>query len=30
MHPKTAAGHVDTKIAFTHIPEKEEFYECFP
>ena len=25
--PKTAAGHVGTKIAFTRIPEKEEFYE---
>ncbi|MGH1379235.1 MAG: Y-family DNA polymerase [Alphaproteobacteria bacterium] len=27
MHQKTAADHVGTKIAFTRIPEKEEFHE---
>ncbi len=25
--PKTSAGHIGTKIAFTRIPEQEEFYE---
>ena len=27
MHQKTSADHVGTKIAFTRIPEKEEFHE---
>ena len=26
-YPKTSAGHVGTKIAFTRVPEKEEFAE---
>lgn len=27
MMPKTSAGYVGTKIAFTHIPEQDEFHE---
>jgi DNA polymerase-4 len=27
MLPKTSAGHVGTKIAFTRIPDKQEFWE---